>query len=67
MTPVSGLSSVAVQEPLTILLKSHLTTLRQLETTADPEDGSEMRRVIEYVEDSRTQVVDDMLKRLRSL
>lgn len=67
MTPVSGLSSAAVQEPLTILLKSHLTTLRQLETTADPEDASEIRRVIEYVEDSRTQVVDDMLKRLRSL
>lgn len=66
-TPLSGLSSVAVQEPLTILLKSHLTTLRQLETTAETEDGPEMRRVIEYVEDSRTQVVDDMLKRLRSL
>lgn len=66
-TPVSGLSSVAVQEPLTILLRSHLIQLRQLETTAEPEDGPEMKRVIEYIEDSRTQVVDDMLKRLRSL
>ena len=66
-TPVSKLSSVSVQEPLTILLKSHLTTLRQLETTAGSEDASEMRRIIEYVESSRSQVVDDMLKRLRSL
>ncbi len=66
-TPVSGLSSVSVQEPLTIQLKSHLTTLRQLETTADPEDAPEIRRVIGYVETMRSQVVDDMLKRLRSI
>jgi len=63
--PLSDQRASVASEPLAIWLKQQAATLRQLEATA--EDVVEIRRVRGWVEDVRSEVIEKMMARLRSV